>query len=256
MTDTISEVPTQEQADSPEQVAEVVVNTIKAENPSTEEMVSIREQITANYNFEVDTKAVSFNFKKSKDKLTGIETVRESVLLGVPYPSVNGLIAIISGEHLEEGQANKGLELLMEAMETVVNAQCRDLLYEDLTLNAGSFPVEQVSWEFIANIPKVTRRGGGIPKETWEGFAQDYVSVMPEATGKTIEQVAMAAKILAGKCSSVRTNEPVLNLLTGQLAIYVDKSENAGDYTECVEFLVAKIHTFLNVSEEELLANL
>ncbi|RLE97814.1 MAG: hypothetical protein DRJ63_08580, partial [Thermoprotei archaeon] len=189
------------------------------------------------------------NFKKSKDKDTGIETVRAPVQLAIPYPSVEGIVAI-----LEAG--GKGLELLLEAMETVVNSAARDILYDAIALTAATFPVDKISWEAIANIPKVTRRGGGIPKEQWEAFAQDYIAVMPEATGKTVEQISNAAKILLNKLSAVKTNEPVLQLLVEQLALYVECSEQASEYSDCVEFLLAKAETFLNVSDEELLANL
>jgi len=224
-------------------------NIIEVQNPNEEEMKGILENIKVNYDFSVVTKPVSFNFKKSTDKVSGIETIRKPVILAMPYPSIEGVVAI-----LEKG--GKGLELLMEAIEGVVNSAARDLLYEDEKLNAATFPVDKVSWEAIANLPKAARRGGGIPKETWEAFAQDYVEVMPAITGKTLEQVANAAKILMNKLQQVRTNEPVLNLLVEQLAVYAENSPNVEEYQDCVEFLLNKADTFLNVSSEELLANL
>lgn len=223
--------------------------TISVENPSNEEMAAIIDKIKVNYNFDVTVKPTQFNFKKSKDKDTGIETVREPVVLAVPYPSVQGIVAI-----LEAG--GKGLELLLDAMEGVVNSQARDLLYEDTTLTAATFPVDKCSWDFISKIPKAQRRGGGIPKEIWEAFGQDYVECMPAITGKTVEQIANAAKILVSKLSTVKTNEPVLNLLVEQLAIYTENSPNIEEFEECVAFLLNKADTFLNVSEEDLLANL
>lgn len=225
-------------------VVQVVVT-----NPNPEEMAGIKEAIIANFDFSVNVKPVVFNFKKSKDKDTGIETMRHPVHLAVPYPSVDGIIAV-----LEAG--GKGLELLLEAMENVVNTQARELLYTDTTFTAATFPVDQLSWEHIANIPKVQRKGGGIPKEVWEGFATDYIAVMPEATGKTLEQVTSASKILVGKLGAVKTNEPVLNLLIAQLAIYADKSEALDEFADCVDFLVNKAEALLNVKPEELLANL
>lgn len=240
-----------EQAVTQDQEAEAQpkTNIIEVANPTEEEMKGILESIKVNYDFKVTTKPVNFNFKKSVDKITGIETIRKPVQLAIPYPSVEGVVNI-----LETG--GKGLELLMEAIEGVVNSAARDLLYEDEKLNAATFPVEKISWEAIANLPKAQRRGGGIPKETWESFAQDYVEVMPAITGKTLEQVANAAKILMNKLQQVRTNEPVLNLLVEQLAIYAENSPNIEEYQDCVAFLLNKADTFLNVSEEELLANL
>lgn len=222
---------------------------VKVANPTAEEMSEILKDVKINYDFNVDVKSTQFNFKKSKDKATGIETIREPVVLAVPYPSVDGIVAI-----LEAG--GKQLELLQDAIEAVVNSQARDLLYEDTALTAATFPVDKVSWDFISNIPKAQRRGGGIPKEIWESFGQDYVEVMPEITGKTVEQIANAAKILVNKLASVKTNEPVLNLLVEQLGLYAAKSPNIEEYEECVAFLLNKADTFLNISEADLLANL
>lgn len=222
---------------------------IAVENPSIEEMAGIVEHINVNYEFKVTTKPVTFNFKKSRDKETGIETIRKPVNLAIPYPSVQGVVDI-----LEKG--GKQLELLMESIEGVVNSVAREILYEDISLNASTFPVEKLAWETIANMPKAQRRGGGIAKETWEGFAQDYIEVMPEATGKTVEQITNASKILISKLTQVKTNEPVLKLLVEQLAIYAGSSPNVEEYQECIDFLLNKADAFLNVSEEELLSNL
>ena len=227
----------------------VTQHVIAAPNPTTEEMTAILADIKVNYDSSVVTKPVQFNFKKSVDKDTKIETIRNAVQLAMPYPSIEGIVAI-----LEAG--GKQLELLQEAIEKVINDAARELLYEDVTLSAATFPVDKVSWDAISKQPKAQRRGGGIAKETWEGFAQDYIDVMPAVTGKTIEQIANAAKILMGKLAQVKTNEPVLQLLVNQLAIYAENSPNIGEFQECIEFLLNKAETFLNVSDEELLANL
>lgn len=247
MTELNQETVTQDLEDTT--VPEVTTRVIEVDNPTTEEMKGISENIQVNFDFDVIVKPVNFNFKKSKDKETNIVTERGSVQLAIPYPSVEGIVSI-----LEKG--GKGLELLLEAMETVVNTEARNLLYEDVTFNAATFPVEKVSWEFIANIPKAARRGSGIPKEVWEDFAQDYMEVMPEVTGKKIEAVANMVKILKNKLSNVRTSEEVLLFVVEQLAIYIENTPNAEEYQDCVAFLLNKAETFLNVTPEELLAAL
>jgi len=228
---------------------DVKTKVIEVQNPTAEEMQNLLKDVKVNYDFEVDVKPMKFKFKKSVDKDTGIETVRKPVELAIPVPSMEGLVNI-----LERG--GKGLELLMEVIETTIKNSARDLLNEDESLNASTFPVEKLSWEYVANLPKAQRRGGGIAKETWTEFAQDYVEVMPAVTGKSLEQVTNASKILMAKLQQVRTNEPVLQLLVEQLALYAEHSPNIEDYQECVDFLLTKANTFLNVSEEELLANL
>jgi hypothetical protein len=246
MTETTTETSSQDHDTTNTETKVVLVEVV---NPSKEDMAGITEHINANFDFDVNSKAVTFNFKKSKDKDSGIITERKPVQLAVPYPSVQGILTI-----LEAG--GKGLELLIDAMETVVNSATRDLLYEDLTITASTLPVDKLSWEHIANIPKVQRRGGGIPKEVWEAFGADYVEVMPEATGKTEEQCANAAKLLVNKLSTVKTNKEVINFLVGVLATYAEHSPNIAEFSECVEFLLSKAEGLLNVSEEELLAAL
>ena len=226
------------------------VQIISVPNPSREEMQTLCENIREKFPMDVITKPVNFNFKKTKDKETGVEIDRQTVQLAVPYLSVQGLIKIL------EGGESKELDLVMESLETPINVAAREMLNEDINLNATTFPVEKLSWAAIANMPKAQRRGGGIPKETWEGFAEDYLAIMPGVTGKTIEQVHNMAKLLIAKLGPVKTNEPVLKLCVEQLGIYASNSPNAEDYQECVEFLLTKAETFLNVSEAELLANL
>ena len=222
---------------------------IEVQNPTPEEMKAICENIKVNYNFSVVTRATNFNFKKSVDKATGIETIRSTVQLAVPYPSVDGIIAI-----LETG--GKGLDLLLESMENIVNSTARDILYEDTSLTAATFPVDKLSWEAIASIPKVQRRGGGIPKETWEEFEKDFIEVMPSVTGKNLEMTARAAKLLKDKLTGLNTNTTVLEFLVSQLGLYTEHSANISEFQECVTFLLNKADTWLNVSEEDLLASL
>lgn len=231
------------------EVSQDAVNVVEVQNPTAEEMVSLTSSIKANFNCKVDVKATEFKFRKSVDKDTKIETLRKPVELAVPYPSVEGIIDI-----LEHG--GKQLELLMDAVESVVNATARDMLYDDLSLTAATFPVDKLSWAAISEIPKAQRRGGGIPKETWDDFAADYIECMPSITGKSVQAVSNAAKLMLGKLQAAKTNEPVLNLVIEQLSVYMEHGPNSSEFIDCVDFLLKKAETFLNVSTEDLLANL
>ncbi len=224
---------------------------IEAVNPTSEEMVGICDHIETNYDFKVDTKAVKFKFKRSIDKETKIETVREAITLAIPYPSVQGIVDIMKTGGL-------GLELLREAVGNVINSFARDILYEDAKgeLTAATFPIEKLSWDAISKIPKVQRRVSGIAKDTWDAFAVDYCEVMPAAADKNVDQVAKAAKILVAKLIPVRTVPAILQMLIGQLAIYAENSPKIEEFAECVSFLINKAEDFLNVSDEDLLANL
>ena len=97
---------------------------IEVANPSPEEMAELCKHIKVNHNFKVDVKEVPFNFKRTKDKETGIITDRRPVNLAIAYPSIEGLIEIF-----EKGE--KGLELFMEAVEVITT--CNHMLMDNNT---------------------------------------------------------------------------------------------------------------------------
>lgn len=222
-------------------------------------VAEVAANIQANYDFNVNVKPTSFHFKstkvETKDEETGEVTVtttkRPSLELAIPYPSVQGIIDI-----LEKEDNAKEVALLMDAVEAIVTSHARSLISDDEGVNAVTLDVSQLSWMHIANLPKPERTGGGIPKEIWEEFGKDYQDVMPAATGKKPEAVANAAKILLNKFSAVKTQVPVLEMLVGQLAIYCEASENAANYSACVEFLVDKADTLMKVDPADLLSAL
>lgn len=201
-------------------------------------------EIQANFNKMVDEKEVKFSFRTVKDEATGLESKRPTIEQKIPVPSVEGIIAI-----LEAG--GKQLELLMESVSDVIIARAKEILADDEKLT--EVPLDLLSWEVIANLPKAERKGRGIPKEIWEEFSKDYIAVMPSVTGKTAEQVGNAAKIFLNKFQQVKSNKPVINLLKGQLAMYINSSPNAEQFSECVEFLVNKAETLLAADEAALL---
>lgn len=211
-------------------------------------------EIQANYDKNVDMKEMKFHFKSQKlTDSTGADTGetfrRPTVEVTLPVPSIEGIIAIIEA-------GGKQLELLQEVVADVIAAAARDVINEKEDITQDNFPLDKITWEFIANMPKAERRGGGISKESWEDFCKDYVTVMPAITGKSVEAVTNASKIYLNKFSAVKTNKKILSLLKDQLALYLDNSPNAETHIECVKFLVEKADRLLKVSDEELMSNL
>lgn len=206
--------------------------------------------IRANFDNKVDIKDFKFHFKKVKDEETGIEVKRPTVELSLPVPSIEGIISI-----LESGD-EKQQALLLEAVQEVVVSRARELVNDKEDITQDNFPMEELSWEKIANLPKAERRGGGISKEVWEAFGKDYVAVMPALTGKTAEQIGNAVKIYLNKFQQVKTAKPILRKLEEQLQLYAANTPNLETYSECVEFLLNKAKTFIEMDDSKLLENL
>lgn len=234
----MSEVANQTEATTTQQTAEEIAAVKSA----------LKSSIVARFNNLVDVKESKFSFKS--DKETGFK--RPTVELHLPVPSVEGIVFILENADTRP----KELELLLESLADVVQAQARSIVNDDEKISQENFPLDKVTWEAIANMPKAERRGGGIAKETWEEFATDYLAVMPAATGKDLERVGLAAKLLTGRFAQVKTQKPVIEALQLQLGIYVSVSPRAEEFTEVIEFLNKKAEALLNISEEEMLAAL
>jgi hypothetical protein len=213
------------------------------------------EEIKGKFNNLVDIRETNFGFRtvknEVKDAETGaksvIETKRPTVSIPVPVPSLEGIIEI-----LNKGPG-KEVDLLLEAVTSVILEQAREYINNTETVNADNFPYEMLSWETIANLPKAERRGGGISKELWEDFAKDYVEIMPALTGKKKESVEMAAKVFVAKFAGATTNKPVLKLLQQQLAVYATGTTQGEQLAPCIEFLMEKVNKLLTTDETNLL---
>ena len=214
------------------------------------EQAHTNSPIVANFNKFVDHIEAKFSFKRVKDEATGAEFKRPTVEFDkFPVPSVEGIIAI-----LEEG--GKQLDLLKEAVQDIVISRARELLNEKEDLTSENFPLHELDWEKIANLPKAERKGGGISKEVWEEFSKDYITVMQAVTGKEADKIGNAAKLLVGKFNAVKGNKQVVGFLQDQLALYLTSTPNAETYKDCVEFLDAKATLLINMDEASMLANL
>lgn len=186
---------------------------------------------------------VKFNFRKDS-----LGNKRASIVKQIPVPTLAGLVAIIEA-------GGKQLDLVLDTLADVVYAQARQQVdAEDYT--DDKWDVNALAWDVIANLPKAERRGGGIPKETWEAFSADYIQVMPAVTGKTLEQTGNAAKLFVAKLAPVKTNKKVIAHLQDLLNIWFTNTPNAEDYADVYEFLSNKAETLLKADEASLLANL
>jgi hypothetical protein len=211
-----------------------------------EEKAAYYGEIKAKFDDTVDVVEVGFHFRKVTDAKTKIETKRNSVILPLPVPSVEGLIAIIQN-------GGKGLELLMEAAREVIVDQAREYINDNEDTTSLNFPFATMTWETIANLPKTDRRGGGIAKDVWEEFSKDYIAIMPALINKDLEAVTTAAKIFLTKFAAVKTSKPVLNKLRDYLAIYINNTARGEEFAEPVDWLDKKIGVLLETGDQALL---
>lgn len=192
--------------------------------------------ITANHDPLIDYKEVTFNFRKTKDPETGVETKRESITVRLAVPSFEGLAAIMNA-------GGKELDQLLAAAEGVIVDYAKQLAADNPNYTSENFPVAAVSWATIANLPETERKGRGISKEIWEDFIKSYIEAMPAIIGKPVEVVKKQASILAQKFQPLKNHEKKNELLpkfVEMLALYVNNAAEAEQFTAPIEFLTKK----------------
>src|SRR5947209_10796940 len=202
--------------------------------------------------FDVEKRKFRYNFKTEYAQDESEKNIKESAIkrdgidLELPVPSVQTLIEKLT-------LRDKEAELIVEGIHQVIFNQGRILinkiLEEDkveynpeapegvkkatysINLTPEMIDLNKLSLSYIANLPPAERRGGGIAKETWDGFVGDYKDVMasyhkqrheesvanhahnPEVRiieMKTPEQINNAAQQFFYKFNKCKTNKTVL----------------------------------------------
>lgn len=201
-----------------------------------------------------DSKEMKFRFRKDK-----LGNQRAAVVLSaVPVPNLNGLIQLINdGIDPATGKPNKAVEMILDNMYDTVRAAVAAWVSDTETASQATFDPSAFSWEAIANQPREDRRANQIPDEDWQAFAADYIETMPAVTGKSKDNVTNATIVYLKKFAQVKTDKKVLALLKDQLALYMNNSKNAENFSEILELLNKKLETYLSSDDiQQLVANL
>jgi hypothetical protein len=204
------------------------------------------------------TDTTTFKYRFRKDKELG--TQRDPVEIVAAVPNTNGLIEIIQNDagYAKDGKpTSKPLLLVLELMADAVRSGISDWVSGDEKASQATFDQNKYTFEAIANQPREDRRANLIPDEDWKAFAEDYIAVMPGVTNKSVDNVTNATIVFLKKFSQVKTNKPVLTLLQGQLALYMEHSKNAENFSDILELLTRKVESYLAQDDvQQLVANL
>jgi len=207
----------------------------------------------------MQTSDLTFNFKAVKqrdekgepiknEKGEYVTTKDDPIVVKVPKLEVTDIQGII------EKNDEKQVKLLLEAVNGIIENQAKQMIDEDrAAARENGLNFDNLTWEYIANIPPATRRGAAISEETWENFIKDYTSVMKHH-GKTEEQAEMGAKILSKRFYQVKTNKPVVQALQNNLKLWFANTSQAEDLQEVYENLMSKAEQLLAADAEAILA--
>lgn len=196
---------------------------------------------------------VKFSFKKA-DPVTGNK--RPPVNLKIPQVTTDTLQNFLT----DPEKAAKNIDYLLDVMNDIVKEAARQQVADDENPvdNQEQLDLSKLDLTYIANLPAAERRGGGIPKETWEAFGVAYNTIMPGVTGKKPEHVGNAATLFLGKYAKCKTDKKVLKVLKEQLEIFFQNAsaDQQEEFADIYEYLQKKADNYLEANEADLLASL
>ena len=140
--------------------------------------------------------------------------------LSVEYdaPDTNGIIDLLQSED------QRVIGMIVDSVQNIVQNHIRSYVDNDLEFDQERLEklVEEgkVSVSHIAHIPRADR--SVLSKDDLEQFAQDYIAVMPEITGKDITRVQAAATLFVERFKRAAGDNQVLEVLKEQLGVFVE----------------------------------
>lgn len=179
---------------------------------------------------------------------------------GVKRNTVTLILPEVSLKSALDSADPKSIPFLQELIDTAVYDRVREILADNVdifgnVLEDGSietnFPLDELAWEKIINVPAAERKGRGIPKEVWEDFFKDFEAVCNMHSGKTEQQVKNTTALFKAKFAPQKFNKPLLQkMLTEYLTVYAENTARLEDFSDCVEFMSKKLEEFLALDAE------
>lgn len=187
----------------------------------------------------------TFKFRLNKE----LGTKRNNVNLVLPYITFEGLKAIL--RESDDATKNYVVDVLNEQIFAAAKEQVDD---EVKPVNQQTeLDLNKLRISYLASVPKIDRRGSGIPKETWTEFAKDYITVMPGITGKAMAAIENAAGIFTSKLNPAKGKKRILAILKDQLSLWASNSTKLEEFAEVFEFLDKRIDAMLAEDEDKML---
>lgn len=167
---------------------------------------------------------------------------RAAVEVDVKFLTVEDLATILTGSD------EKAKELLVsQANQVVVDAVRAQLDEQDnhVEIDVSKLDLSKADFAYMANLPPAQRTGGGIPSETWDAWATDYVATLVRVAGKTEAVASNSATIFRTNLKEYRFSPEWLKALQGNLQTWFTSSTEAAEFVTIYERLNTRLEGYL-----------
>jgi hypothetical protein len=203
-----------------------------------------------------------FHFRKEKVKdAEGNEIADEvykhpSVKIPLPIPTREEILAIFNDTARTSEQA-----FVLSLIEDAFYAQARDQINEfresnpKATVTANVIDYSKLSINALANMP-ASERGNKLDEEDMKQFVADYVSVMPQASGKDANKIKAQANILEKGLRTVKTDKKVLAVMKDLLTLWAANTQNLEEHQKVYDALNGRIDKWSKAEPKNVLESI
>ena len=191
---------------------------------------------------------MKFNFKARNiydetGKAVSKSKKQPSLVIALPVPmheTVASFLADVSSK--ESG-------LIMAAVSDLIYTAARNQFDEIIdgfegddsrTVAASMLDMSKLDLTYIANLPPTSRASSVPGEDEFKSFFTDYMATMPAITGKPLASIDKHIKLFT-KPTSIKANKPVLELLVGQLDLYMANTQAIEDTGATASYIRNKL---------------
>lgn len=186
---------------------------------------------------------VTFDYYFRTQKDSGYK--RPSLSINAKVPNAFGIIELLHSED------DKVVSLITDTVQGIISNHIKGYVDNDLEFSQEALDAlvaeGKVSLEHIAHIPKADRNV--MSKEDLEQFATDYLTFMPEITGKDKARVQAAASLFVERFKRATGDNQVLQILQEQLNVFVEgvDAEVIERNEKVITWAAAKLEELLSI---------
>lgn len=200
---------------------------------------------------------MKFNFKARNmydeaGKVVGKSKKQPSLVIALPVPTHETVATFLADT------ASKESGLIMSAVSDLIYIAARNQFDEIIdgfegddsrTVAASMLDLAKLDLTYIANLPPSTRASSVPSEDDFKSFFTDYFGTMPQITGKAVAAIEKHIKLFT-KPTSIKANKPVLELLVGQLDLYMANTAAIEDTGATANYIRTKLDKWFNEPEK------
>lgn len=212
-------------------------------------------------------KAQMFHFRKEKVRdEAGNEIADEvfkhpSVKIPMPIVTREEMLAIFSAPSTGEGNRASEQSFILSLVDDALYSQARDQINQfrednpKATVTANVIDYSKLSVNALANMP-ASERGNKLDEEDMKAFIVDYVSVMPQASGKDANKIKAQANILDKGLRTVKTDKKVLAVMKDLLTLWAANTPNLDEHQKVYDALNGRIDKWVKAEPKNVLQSI